>query len=180
MSATLAAEARTTGTKSQIKTLRASGKIPAVVYGKKTASESVTVDAAEFRKFLLDGNRNRLVEIALPTGKNVKAFIKEIVRSKLSREVEHLDFQVVEPGDFVTYRVPLNIVGVPVGVKIGGGNLNVVKKDLKVRVASAALIDSVDVDVSAIEKGAALFVREVQFPGGTVITPASQAVATVS
>jgi len=94
--------------------------------------------------------------------------------------VEHIDFQVVEPGDFVTYRVPINIVGVPVGVKIGGGNLNVVKKDLKVRVASAALIDSVDVDVSAVEKGEAFFVNQVAFPGGTVLTPASQAVATVS
>jgi large subunit ribosomal protein L25 len=179
MSATLAAQARQTGTKAQIKALRASGRIPAVVYGKKIASESISVDTPEFRKFLVDGNRNRLVELALPTGTTVKAFIKEIVRHKLSREVEHLDFQVVEDGDSVTYRVPLKIVGVPVGVKIGGGNLNIIKKDLKVRVAGDALIDSVDVDVSAIEKGQALFVREVAFPGGTVLTPAGQAVVTV-
>lgn len=180
MSVTIAVQARQKGTKAQIKALRANGRIPAVVYGKKTESQSVSLDAADFRKFLVEGNRNRLVDIALPEGKAVKAFIKEIVREKLSRAVEHIDFQVVEPGDFVTYRVPLNIVGVPVGVKIGGGNLNVVKKDLKVRVASAHLIDSVDVDVSAVEKGQAFFVNQVSFPGGTVLTPASQAVATVS
>ena len=179
MSATLAAQARQTGTKAQIKALRASGRIPAVVYGKKTASESISIDAAEFRKFLVEGNRNRLVEIVLPSGKTVKAFVKEIVRQKLTREVEHLDFQVVEAGDFVTYRVPLKIVGVPVGVKIGGGNLNIIKKDLKVRVSGEALIDSVDVDVSAIDKGQAFFVRQVAFPGGTVLTPAGQAVVTV-
>ena len=180
MSVTIAVQARQKGTKAQIKALRAGGQIPAVVYGKKTESQSVALDAAEFRKFLVEGNRNRLVELALPVGGTVKAFIKEIVREKLSRAVEHIDFQVVEPGDFITYRVPLNIVGVPVGVKIGGGNLNVVKKDLKVRVPSIALVDSVDVDVSALEKGQAFFVNQVAFPGGTVLTPASQAVATVS
>ena len=180
MSVTIAVQARQKGTKAQIKALRAGGQIPAVVYGKKTESQSVSLDAAEFRKFLVEGNRNRLVDIALPTGTPVKAFIKEIVREKLSRAVEHIDFQVVEAGDFITYRVPLNIVGVPVGVKIGGGNLNVVKKDLKVRVPSAALIDAVEVDVSAIDKGQALFVNQVAFPGGTVLTPARQAVATVS
>jgi large subunit ribosomal protein L25 len=180
MSVNIAVQARQKGTKAQIKALRAGGRIPAVVYGKKTESQSVSIDAADFRKFLVEGNRNRLVDLALPEGKPVKAFIKEIVREKLSRAVEHIDFQVVEPGDFVTYRVPLNIVGVPVGVKIGGGNLNVAKKDLKVRVPSEALIDSVDVDVSAVEKGQVFFVEQVPFPGGTVLTPARQAVATVS
>jgi large subunit ribosomal protein L25 len=180
MSVTIAVQARQKGTKAQIKSLRAGGRIPAVVYGKKTESQSVSIDAADFRKFLVEGNRNRLVELALPVGGTVKAFIKEIVREKIRRDVEHIDFQVVEPGDFITYRVPLNIVGVPVGVKIGGGNLNVVKKDLKVRVPSAALIDAVEVDVSAIDKGQALFVNQVAFPGGTVLTPARQAVATVS
>jgi len=110
----------------------------------------------------------------------VNVFVKEIVRDKIRRDVDHLDFQVVEAGDNVVYRVPLNIVGVPVGVKIGGGNLNVIKKDLKVRVPASGLVDSVDVDVSAIEKGAALFVNQVAFPAGTVLTPARQAVVTVS
>jgi len=180
MSVTLATEPRQKGTKAQIKAHRAGGKIPAIVYGKKTEPEMVSLDAAEFRKFLVEGNRNRLVELKLPSGKTVNAFIKEIVRNKIRRDVDHLDFQVVEAGDSVTYRVPLNIVGVPVGVKIGGGNLNVVKKDLKVRVTASGLIDSIDVDVSAIEKGQALFVNQVAFPGGTVLTPARQAVVTVS
>ena len=180
MSVSLTTQARQPATKAQMKALRAGGAIPAVVYGKNTAPQSIAIDAAEFRKFLVDGNRNRLVELKLPTGDTVSTFIKEIVRHKISRDVEHLDFQVIEAGDSIVYRVPLNIVGVPVGVKIGGGNLNVVKKDLKVRVPASALVDAVDVDVSAIEKGAALFVNQVPFPGGTVLTPASQAVVTVS
>ena len=180
MSATLTTQAREKGTKAQIKALRAGGRIPAVVYGRNVKPESISVDAAEFRKFLVDGNRNRLVELKLPSGTAVNVFVKEIVRDKIRRDVDHLDFQVVEAGDNVVYRVPLNIVGVPVGVKIGGGNLNVIKKDLKVRFPASGLVDSVDVDVSAIEKGAALFVNQVAFPAGTVLTPARQAVVTVS
>lgn len=180
MSATLAIQAREKGTKSQIKTLRKSGKIPAVLYGRKTASQSVTVDAAEFRKFLVDGNRNRLLDLALPTGTTVKAYVKEIVRAKITREVDHLDFQVVEAGDSITYKVPLTIVGVPVGVKVGGGNLNVAKKDLKVRVVAEAMKDSLEVDVSALEKGQVFYVNQVEFPGGTILTPGRQAIATVA
>ena len=179
MSATLAIQAREKGTKSQIKTLRKSGKIPAVLYGRKTASQSVTVDAAEFRKFLVDGNRNRLLDLALPTGTTVKAYVKEIVRAKITREVDHLDFQVVEAGDSITYKVPLTIV-VPVGVKVGGGNLNVAKKDLKVRVLAEAMKDALEVDVSALEKGQVFYVNQVEFPGGTILTPGRQAIATVA
>jgi len=179
MAAALKSEARTTGTKAQIKALRASGKIPAVVYGKRTTPVSVTLDAAVMRVLLVDGHRNRLIDLDVP-GLGVKSvFIKEITRDVIRRDITHVDFQVVEAGDSVTYRAPVETVGVPVGVKIGGGNLNIIKKDLKVRVAGDALIDSVDVDVSAIEKGQALFVREVAFPGGTVLTPAGQAVVTV-
>lgn len=180
MSVTLGIQAREKGTKSQIKALRASGKIPGVLYGRKTDSQCVTIDAAEFRKFLVDGNRNRLVDLTLPGGKAVKAFVKEIVREKLRRDVEHIDFQVVEAGDSIVYNVPLNIVGVPVGVKVGGGNLNVAKKSLKVRVPAEGMQDGIDVDVTALEKGQVLFVNQVAFPSGTVLTPGRQAIATVS
>lgn len=179
MSVNLATTAREKCSKPALKALRAAGQIPAVVYGRKSDSQSISVDADQFRVFLTEGNRNRLIDLALPTG-TVKAFIKEIVREKLRREVLHIDFQVVNAGDTITYKVPVRCVGVPVGVKIGGGNLNVIKKDVKVKVAPEALVDVLEADVSDIEKGQALFVRDLKFPGGTVLTPAGQAVAIVS
>ena len=179
MNAQLATTARGMSSKPALKALRAAGQIPAVVYGRKSESQSISVDADQFRVFLAEGNRNRLIDLALPTG-TVKAFIKEIVREKLRREVLHIDFQVVNAGDFITYKVPVKCVGVPVGVKIGGGNLNVIKKDVKVKVKPEALVDVLEADVSEIEKGQALFVRDLKFPGGTVLTPAGQAVAIVS
>jgi len=176
MSATLSTEARTSSsTKAQIKALRASGKIPAVVYGKSVASEPITIDSDEFRRFINEGNRNRLISLSLPSGTKINAFVKEITRDKIRR-----DFQAVADGDSITYRLPVNCVGVPVGVKIGGGNLNVIKKDIKVKVKAAYLLDSVDIDVSLVEKGGAILVSDVKLEHATVLTPARQAVATVN
>lgn len=180
MSATLSTEARSTGTKAQIKALRAAGKIPAVVYGKTMEPVAITISADEFRRFIVEGNRNRLVELALPNGSKANVFIKEISRDKIRRDVVHIDFQAVAAEDTIVYRLPVNCVGVPVGVKIGGGNLNIIKKDIKVRVAPQHLRDSVDLDVSALEKGAAVLVSEIKIDNAVVLTPARQAVATVS
>lgn len=180
MSASLTTEARVGGSKGEIKSLRASGKIPAVVYGKSVSPESVSISADDFRRFLVEGNRNRLVELAMPNGSKVNAFIKEINRDKIRRDVTHIDFQVVAAGDTIVYRLPVTCVGVPVGVKIGGGNLNIIKKDIKVRVAPEFLRDHVELDVSALEKGAAALVAEVKVENAVVLTPGRQAVATVS
>lgn len=180
MSVSLSIEARPASTKGQTKALRAAGKIPAVVYGKSIAPESVSVSADEFRRFIVAGNRNRLVELALPAGGKVNAFIKEITRDKIRREATHIDFQVVAAGDTIVYRLPVNCVGVPVGVKIGGGNLNIIKKDIKVRVAPECLRDSIDLDVSDLEKGAAALVSDIKIDNAVVLTPVRQAVATIS
>lgn len=180
MSVTLTIEARKTSTKADLKAHRAAGKIPAIVYGKSVAPEAVTVDADEFRRFIVEGNRNRLVSLALPAGGSVNAFIKEISRDKIRRDVTHIDFQVVAAGDTIVYRLPVNCVGVPVGVKIGGGNLNIIKKDIKVRVKPEHLRDSVDLDVSLVEKGGNALVTDIKIENAVVLTPARQAVATVS
>lgn len=180
MSVTLSTEARQTSTKAQIKALRASGKIPAVVYGKSVAPEAITIDADEFRRFIVAGNRNRLVSLTLPSGQTVNAFIKEISRDKIRRDATHIDFQVVAAGDTIVYRMPVACVGVPVGVKIGGGNLHIIKKDIKVRVKPENLRDVVEVDVSEVEKGGAVFVHQIKLDDALILTPARQAVAIVS
>lgn len=180
MSVSLSTEARVGSNKSTIKALRASGKIPAVVYGKSVTPVSISISSDEFRRFIVEGNRNRLVELALPTGGKVNAFIKEISRDKIRRDVTHIDFQVVAAGDTIVYRMPVNCVGVPVGVKIGGGNLNIIKKDIKVRVAPEHLRDSIELDVSNLEKGSAALVSEIKLENAIILTPIRQAVATVS
>jgi len=178
MAAALKSLERTTGTKAELKALRASGKIPAVVYGKKFAPITVALDAAELRVLFTAGDRNRLISLEIP-GAGVKTvFIKEITRDVIRRDVTHVDFQVVEAGDTVTYRVPVETVGVPVGVKIGGGNLQLVCRTLKVRVQAEKLVDKVEVEISAMEKGQAFFVRDVKFDG-TILTPGRQAVCVI-
>ena len=180
MAAALKSEARTTGTKAQIKALRALGKIPAIVYGKRTTPVCVTLDAAEVRVLLVDGHRNRLINLDVPGLGAKSVFIKEITRDVIRRDITHIDFQVVEAGDYVTYRAPVETVGVPVGVKIGGGNLQLVTRTLKVRVPSDKLVDKIEIDVSSLEKGQAFFVKQIDFPAGVIVTPARQAAAVVA
>jgi len=180
MAVVLKSQSRQTGTKAQIKALRASGKIPAVVYGRHFASTAVEVDADDIRVLLTSGNRFRLIDLEVPGQGTQQVFIKEIVREVIRRDIKHLDFQVVEAGEFITYRVPVETVGVPVGVKIGGGNLSLITRTLKVRVVRENLVDKIEIDVSALEKEQAYFVKDIPFTAGTILTPSRQAAAIVA
>jgi large subunit ribosomal protein L25 len=180
MAVELKSQARAKGTKAEIKALRASGKIPATVYGKSVEPVNVTVDADDMRVLLVQGNRNRLIQLDVP-GLGVKTvFIKEIVREVIRRDIKHIDFLVLEAGEKLTYLVPVEPVGIPVGVKIGGGNMQLVTRFLKVRVPRENLVDKIEIDVSALEKEQAFFVKDIKFDAGTILTPARQAAVVVA
>jgi large subunit ribosomal protein L25 len=180
MSVALKSQIRQMGTKAQIKALRASGKIPAVVYGKSFAATAIEVDADDIRVLLTDGHRFRVIDLEIPGQGIQQVFIKEIVREVIRRDIKHIDFQVVGAGEFITYRVPVETVGVPVGVKIGGGNLSLITRTLKVRVTRENLVDKIQIDVSALEKEQAFFVKDIPFTAGTILTPSRQAAAIVA
>lgn len=180
MTATLKAAPRSKVNKTALKRLRASGSIPAVVYGQGGVGRTVTVDAAELRVLLAEGNRTKVIDLVIEGESAAQpVFIKEIVRDVIRRDVTHLDFQSITSDSNLVYNVPVKCVGTPVGVKMSGGTLQLVQRAVKIRCKPENMIDELTIDVSSIEKGAAAFVRDIDWKGGVILTPAGQAVAVV-
>ncbi|HEY9830018.1 MAG TPA: 50S ribosomal protein L25/general stress protein Ctc [Stenomitos sp.] len=157
---------------SKPRALRRSGLIPAVLYGHKgTESVSLTLPAKTAETLLKKATvNNTLVQVAIPDiSWNGKALLREVQTHPWKRsQVYHLSFFSVASQDSLEVTVPLHFVGQAVGIK-SGGILDPVITEIQVQCAPGDIPESIDVDVSNLEIGDSLHVRDLILPQG--ITP---------
>ncbi|WP_010309108.1 50S ribosomal protein L25/general stress protein Ctc [Kurthia senegalensis] len=147
--------------KRSIKTeLRKSGYVPAVVYGFKTDSTPIAVDAKQLEKTIRIEGRNAIITLDVE-GKNVNAVLKEVQKDPVQGKLVHLDFLAVSMRQELEVEVPVVTVGVSPGVK-EGGVLQQPIREIKVSAKPNDLPESVEVDISALAIGDTLTVGEVR------------------
>ncbi len=142
--------------------LRKEGKVPAVVYGHKKATESVTV----VKDALLHAvtHKARVVDLKSAAGTQ-KALICELQWDHLGKEVLHADFQRVDIDERITVNVPLELKGIAPGVT-GGGALEQPLHTLRVECLAIAVPESVRVNIGELQIGTAIHVSELHLPEG--------------
>ncbi|MEY4386873.1 MAG: hypothetical protein RLY20_2156 [Verrucomicrobiota bacterium] len=171
-SVALNASLRTVTRRNGNKTLRASGRVPAVIYGAKTTPQNLEVDAKELDSAIHhSASENVLVDLSIKADKNPKrlALVQDVQHHPLSGKVLHVDFHEVHENEKVTIFVPVETAGEPVGVKNGGGVLSHVTHKLKVRALPKDLPEQITLDVSALELNRAIHIGEVKAPEGCEI-----------
>src|SRR5262245_42539434 len=159
---------------------RAAGQIPAVLYGHGETPVPIAVDFREF-ELALRGHKgaNAVVNLNV-SGGEVTALVRDVQYDPLSRAIIHLDFQHISLTEQIVVEVPVHFVGLPVGVKDGGGILEHLVRTLAVRCLPTAIPPSIDVDVTALNIGQNLHVRDlVAGKGYEIIADADVAVAAV-
>ncbi|MEK8133023.1 50S ribosomal protein L25 [Paenibacillus filicis] len=162
MTAALKAEARNGGTKGERKRLRAQGKVPGIVYGKKVSQISIVLDQKELLA-LLKVNPHAVIELDVPQFGKQPVMINEIQRDGISRQLLHVDFHQINMDEPVNTTVRLDYVGDPAGVQVGG-ILQIQRHELEVRCLPTQIPDSIEVDVSALEIGENLLVSSLKLP----------------
>ena len=155
----LAGSVRTDLGKKANKALRANGEVPCVIYG---AGENVNfyVTEKDLMK-LLYTPKVYLVNITI-NGKSYKTAMREIQFHPVSDKVLHIDFYQVSEEKPVVMEVPVKLTGFAAGVKLGGKLIQVMRK-LKVRAIPANLPDELVVDVTPLELGKSMKVKELGF-----------------
>lgn len=147
--------------KRSIKTeLRKSGYVPAVVYGFKTDSTPIAVDAKQLEKTIRLEGRNTILTLDVE-GKNVNAVLKEVQKDPVQGKLIHLDFLAVSMRQELEVDVPVAVVGVSPGVK-EGGVLQQPIREIKVSAKPNDFPESVEVDISALAIGDTLTVGEIR------------------
>ncbi len=149
--------------KGDIKRLRREGKIPAVLYGHKEKTKRVFVDQKEFKK-VLDAMKNETVIVNLKIGsKGFPCVIKSLQQNPLEGTLLHVDFQHIHKKEKIRATVPIHALGEAPGVK-KGGILDVHLHEVQVRCLPDALPSHIDVDISNLELGEAIHLRDIQMP----------------
>ncbi len=162
--ASLQAEPRAASGKGVARTLRRTGRIPAVIYGHHRAPEALSVDSAAFLK-LLSGITagSTILDVTVGTGTPVKALIREIQRNPLkATDILHVDLYEVSANEKITLEVPVHVTGTADGVRNFGGVLDQVLHKLQIKVFPADIPASIDVDVTPLGIGKSIFVRDVK------------------
>ncbi|MBX3744304.1 MAG: 50S ribosomal protein L25 [Verrucomicrobiae bacterium] len=150
-----------------MKHLRASGRIPTVIYGRQRVAQSLELNQRELDKLIAhSASENILVDLAIDgQGDQRLALVHDVQHDPLTGKVLHIDFHEVAADEQVTVTVPLETTGTPVGVKNGGVLEHVLFK-VKVRALPADLPLVFEVDVSEMGVGQVLHLGELPVPPG--------------
>ena len=152
--------------------MRASGRVPAVIYGRQAQPQNLELNAREFEDLIHRSvSENLLVDLWVANDDRAQrlALVQEIQHTPLDGKVLHVDFHEVAENEQVTVHVPLETVGEAAGVKTGGGVLEHVLFKLKVRALPKDLPEQIIVDVSHLELGKAVHLGEIKPPPGVEI-----------
>ncbi|MBD3284715.1 50S ribosomal protein L25 [candidate division WOR-3 bacterium] len=155
--------------KSAARKLRKSGRVPAVIYGRGEASLTATVNCEELVDLINDLKGKLLItELVPPSGDGYRAAIKSIQRHPLTDEFLNVDFQKIHPGEMLNVSIPIILKGTPSGLKMGG-LLEHIRYDLDVRGPVSKLPLHIDVDISELDVGDGIRVKDITFAEGVEV-----------
>src|SRR5579863_626989 len=152
--------------KNAARRVRVQGKIPAVVYGAGQESVAVSVDPRVITKILhSESGHNTIFDLDVTGSGLVKAMIVDWQNEPLKGSLLHIDLKRIAMDKAMTVSVPIQLIGVPVGVKNQGGILEHVLREVEIECLPADIPSHLDVDVSALEMNQAIHVSDLPHSG---------------
>jgi large subunit ribosomal protein L25 len=145
--------------------LRQQGRIPAVCYGKEKQPLPISLDPDELLE-ILRGPRglNSLIKLE-GTEDDRTVFVQDVQKHPVERNLLHIDFIHVDPNRPIERKVPVELVGKPEGVKLGG-ILQVTRREILVETLPATIPDKVEIDVESLLVGQSIHVEDITFAEG--------------
>lgn len=133
------------------KQLRRDGFVPVVMYGKSKKSESLQINAKEFKKVYDIAGSSALIDIAIDDKKPVKVLVQDIQFDPLTDEVIHADLYAIKMDEKLQTEVPLNFVGVAPAQKDLEGNFIANFHEIEIECLPGDLIHEIKVDISGLK-----------------------------
>lgn len=140
------------------KALRNEGKIPAVLYGAGVL-EHFSVTMKEIKKLIFTPDF-KIGEVSVGSDKH-QCIIKDIQWHPVTDEIRHIDFLTLKAGTKVKIEIPVRFKGASPGV-LGGGKLIQSMRRVKVKLDPADIVDELLIDISELELGNSVRVRDIE------------------
>ena len=152
---------------SELKELRNTGKVPAVVYGFETENTPLSVDENEFIKVIREVGRNGVIDLEIADGVT-QVMVNEYQFDALKNQITHIDFIAINMQTEVTVDVQIELTGEAPGQKEGG----VIEQPLfevSVTAKPADIPETIEVDISELNIGDSIHVEDIRSKGNFVI-----------
>jgi large subunit ribosomal protein L25 len=162
----LQAEKRDKATKGAVKELRRQGRVPGVVYGDKGEPMPLTINEKSLQQIIhSERGRNALITLQVADTSHA-VLVKEIQRNAITRAILHVDFHRVSLKQKVEAAVPIHVKGEAPGVKLSGGVMEHVVREVRVRCLPTEIPAALEADVSALQIGQAIKAKDLPVPPG--------------
>jgi large subunit ribosomal protein L25 len=143
--------------------LRQSGRVPAIVYGRKEEPISLSVKETDLKRILIDHGDSAIIDLSVE-GKNAKAYnaiIRDVQTHSATGRILHVDFQRISLDEKVRTSVSIELRGDPKGVKESGGILEHGLRELSIVCVPSAIPASIEIEVGGLEIGDGIHVSDI-------------------
>lgn len=179
----LQAEARTGTGKGEAKRIRRTGRIPAVVYGDRSAPVACTVDAKELSTVLHEHGRNTLLSLVVGNGEERSedtTIVKDLQHHPVDGRLLHADFYRISLTQKIVVEVRVESEGIPAGVRTESGILEQLLHQLEVSCLPAEIPESIRFDVTNLDIGDSVHVSDLSVADNVeIVTEADRSVFVV-
>jgi large subunit ribosomal protein L25 len=162
--------------------LRRQGLIPGVLYGPKTDPILVSIPTVKLNRALSKGWENVLFDLKITSDGESKAktaMLKELQVNPVSSELLHVDLYEVAMDKEISVEVPVEFVGTAPGIS-KGGLLQVSKRAIQVECLPSNIPESIKIDVSLLEIGDSIHIRDISSDEGVkILADSDLVVATI-
>ncbi|MES3005325.1 MAG: 50S ribosomal protein L25 [Patescibacteria group bacterium] len=148
---------------------RAKGKVPAVFYGPKAPTTSISINEVDFLRVWRQAGESSIITLQ-GIDEDHDALIHDIDKDPVTGKIRHADFYVIEKGKKVKVGVPLEFIGVSAAVKDLGGSLIKVVHEIEIEALPKDLPHNLEIDISLLVTFAdQIKAGDIKLPAGVML-----------
>ena len=162
----LSAEPRETRGKNEARRLRVKGRAPAVLYGADRSAVAISVNPTDVNKILHTGSgKNTIFNLTVQGLEDTPAMIVDWQTDPVKEYLLHVDLKRIDLTKRIVVTVPVHTVGEAQGIKLQGGLLEIITRQVEIECLPNEIPDSFTVDVSPLMIGQNLRANEIPLSG---------------
>ncbi len=178
----LTAQLRSERGKGAAHRIRHAGALPGVVYGEGAESIMISVQRSDFDRMVRKAAGGAVVvDLTIDGTKDssMKVLIKDVQRDPVTSLPLHLDLLRISMDKPVHLVVPIHLTGIAEGVKVQGGFMDHVLREVEVQCLPDRIPEFIEVDVTPLQVGDSIHVGDLPHEGIELLTPDERTIVSI-